>query len=300
MGRSLGVIRSLIKSPESYGTTKRTGRPKTITPVAQKWTPREALEINSSASGILKALKLSVKRRRARQPLEKALYARYKKIARTPAMKERHIRHCISWATEKMVWNQSRWHQTVCLDDKKFKLDGQNGFAYNWHELRNGKVWFSRRQNRGYSVMVWASFAGSEKCLLVFLAGKQNCEKYVGTMEYHLVPFSEDLPLTWLFMHDGAPCHRSIVPKTWLQGNSTRVLDCPANSPDLNQIENLWGILATSLYGNQRQFNDVETLTKCILTAWDIIESTTVRALMQSTKRCCLKAVYAKGSTMDY
>ncbi len=44
----------------------------------------------------------------------------------------------------------------------------------------------------------------------------------------------------FIFQQDLAPAHTAKT-KSWL--NDHGVLDCPANSPDLNPIENLWYIV---------------------------------------------------------
>ena len=45
---------------------------------------------------------------------------------------------------------------------------------------------------------------------------------------------------TSLFMHDGAPCHRSKVVSDYLWKSKVEVLDRPVNSPDLKPIKHLW------------------------------------------------------------
>ena len=50
-----------------------------------------------------------------------------------------------------------------------------------------------------------------------------------------------------IFLHDGAPCHRSKVMKNFLEQNRIQRLERPGNSPDLNPIENLRNFMKTKV-----------------------------------------------------
>lgn len=108
---------------------------------------REGSEGELGAAGIVKALQLPITPRRVRQILHAAPHLRYKGIARTPAMRERHETFRLSWATEKMTWTQKKWDKVVWSDEKKFNLDGPDGYAYKWHDLCKEKQWYSKRRN---------------------------------------------------------------------------------------------------------------------------------------------------------
>ncbi len=60
-----------------------------------------------------------------------------------------------------------------------------------------------------------------------------------------MLPSAEQLfkDADFIFQQDLAPAHTAKSTKSWLNDHGVGLLDWPENSPDLNSMENLWGIV---------------------------------------------------------
>ncbi len=299
INRSEGVIRNYIKKGSNYGKKKKTKG-------NQKLSNRQKNQIYSLASGgkhsaqeIATELNLDVTPRRIQQLLNASGRFKYVKKARKPFLKPVHINARLQWAREHIHWT-TEWTRVVFSDEKKFNLDGPDGFSYYWHDLRKEKEVNLSRNFGGGSLMVWAGFSMNGKTPLIKISTRMNSENYVGMLEDILINFSDDfMDGDFIFMQDNAAIHVSRYSKAWFEAKEIELLKWPACSPDLNPIENLWGILGRKVYRGNRKFLSLQELEQAVRLNWMEIDRKLLESLINSMPGRVFDVVARNGKQID-
>ncbi len=102
----------------------------------------------------------------------------------------------------------------------------------------------------------------------------------------------------FIFQQDLAPAHTAKGTKSWFNDHGVTVLDWPANSPDLNPIENLSGIVKRKMRDTRP--NNADELKATVKETWASIPPQQCHKLITSTP-CRIEAVIkAKGAPTKY
>jgi hypothetical protein len=237
--------------------------------------------------------------------LKSAAFLRFAKRKPVPAIKKHHKAARLAFALKRATKNDF-WERVTFSDEKKFNLDGPDGFRYYWEDLRREPEVHSKRVCGGGSVMVWAGIKWYGKTELVFLEGKQDSIDYQTTLRGSLIPFIEKLRsehgvLKLVFQHDNASIHASRSIKAFLRCQTFSTMDWPAKSPDFNPIENVWGQLSRLVFAGGRQFDSREQLKQQIRLSWSQISQDYIDKLIRSmpTRMIWLSSVAAPPSTTN-
>lgn len=324
VGRSLNVVNNFLRDTRGYGTTKAPGRPSKVSERDKRRIYREASNSVKNCSTIKKDLGLIVSSETIRRTIEKNPNIVRRRLKKAPAIKKENKQKRVDFGRQNTrrdwskvshfggLWTGSHvFFQVVWSDEKKFNLDGPDGVKYYWHDLRKEPLYFSRRGHGGGSVMVWASFTSTGRVKLAFVPKKMNSIQYQFVLRRSLLPFfRRNRNRGFIFMQDNAPIHvsrtrrvRGVLRKgtiNWLQEHNIPLLGWPANSPDLNPIENLWGILVRRIYAENKQYKSVAELKNAIVAAWHSVEQELFDNLILSMDNRIFQVINRNGGPIDY
>lgn len=227
-------------------------------------------------------------------------------VSRVPSVKPllnaRQRKKRLDWAKEKKAWTVAQWSKVLFSDESKFCISFGNQGSRVWR--RTGEV-----QNPSclkssvkfpQSVMIWGAMSSAGVGPLCFLKSKVNAAVYQEVLEQYMIPSADQLfgDADFVFQQDLAPAHSAKSTTAWFADHHIDVLSWPANSPDLNPIENLWGIVKRKM-ANLRPSNKAELKT-AIETTWATITPAQCHKLISSMPRRVQAVIDAGGAPTKY
>ncbi|KAL0172316.1 hypothetical protein M9458_032627, partial [Cirrhinus mrigala] len=182
-----------------------------------------------------------------------------------PLLNQKQRQKRLTWATEKQHWTVAQWSKREMPKCLKSSVKYPQ------------------------SVMVWGAMSAAV-----------NAASYQEILEHFRLPSAEKLygDEDFIFQHDLAPAHSAKTTGKWFTDHGITVLNWPANSPDLNPIENLWDIVKRKL--RDARPNTLDELKAAIEASWASITSQQCHRLIASMPRRIEAVISAKGFPTKY
>jgi hypothetical protein len=126
-------------------------------------------------------------------------------------------------------------------------------------------------------------------------------KSYTAMLQSNLLPIADRCcGQKWKFVQDNAPIHVSNESMEWFKEKEVDLFPIPPNSPDLNLMENVWGMLARRVYHEQKSFHNVNELKNAIILAWDSIKIEELRPILASMPERLFQVAAKRGGMTTF
>ncbi len=226
----------------------------------------------------------------------------FRKRATKPLLNQRQRQKHLTWAVEKKNWTVAQWSKVLFSDDSKFCISFGNQGPRVWRKSGEAQNPCCLKSSMKFpqSVMIWAAMSSAGVGPLCFLKSTVNAAIYQEILEHFMLPSADKLygDADFIFQQDLAPAHTAKGTKSWFNDHGVTVLDWPANSPDLNPIENLWGIVKRKMRDTRP--NNADELKATVKETWASIPPQQCHKLITSMPRRIEAVIKAKGAPTKY
>ncbi|GFX55255.1 transposable element Tcb2 transposase [Trichonephila clavipes] len=186
-----------------------------------------------------------------------------------------------------------------------FTLESDSGRLLIWRE-RSARYHQSntveRHSYRGGGIMVWAEISlGGYTGLHVFHGGTLIDVRYRDEILDPCVhQYASTIGIDFSLMDDNARPYRNVIVEEYLEGLGLERIEWPAQSPDLNQIENHFdylGIQVAALSPPPRSLGELE---QSLLRVWSSLPVSVTNNLTDSMEIQCRQCIQARGRHIPY
>ena len=290
------IKRIIAQSKTGPNTNKIHGRPGATTVKEDSQILKTVFNDRKNLKIMTKNVRKALHRRLSLSLVRRRILAKgveYTKKRFVPKLTPDHIKKRLEFCE---TYKKIDWSHVVFSDETTIELGSQSKFHWRFPGENDDtpKTKFAQKQ------MFWGAISMDGKSTLIPLSGSVNSAHYIDVLNDNLLPYLQQLPKNrrYLFQQDNAPAHNAKRTKAWLNEQHVQIISWPPNSPDLNPIENLWGILKRRI-----EDKNPKTKTDLITTAlkeWEKLPLESVKNVTKSMPHRISQVQQRGGMKCDY
>ena len=325
LNRSKSAVEKTVNDYVSKNKTTaalRPGRPKKLSDrderqlmrVVKKNTKTTACKLVES----LEKINIIASEKTIRRTLHsKNVYGR--KAVKKPLISDVNRKKRLYWCHSRKNWSSSEWDKIIFSDESRFELfqNDSNDWVWRKPEEKYNKENLSPTVKKSDGIMVWGCFTREKMGPLALVEGKLNAIGYNKLLAENLLSYINELReesgggdghghdghghgRVFTFQEDNAPCHKAAIANRWKEENHIMVLPWPAQSPDLNPIENLWQDLKRRLRMRNPKPKNKTELFNLLKEEWFNTIPVRINRLVDSMPRRVDAVLKNKGNPTRY
>ncbi len=225
----------------------------------------------------------------------------FRKRATKPLLNQRQRQKHLTWTVEKKNWTVAQWSKVLFSDESKFCISFGNKVPESGGRVERHRIHVAWSPVWSFHSQWWFGLP-CHLLVLVHCVFWSPQSTQPSTRKFRALHAS----FCWqaygdadfIFQQDLAPAHTAKGTKSWFNDHGVTVFDWPANSPDLNPIENLWGIVKRKMRGTRP--NNADELKATVKETWASIPPQQCHKLITSMPRRIEAVIKAKGAPTKY
>lgn len=234
-----------------------------------------------------------------------AVNLRSRSSKKCPLLTRAHKRRRLEWAHQHQNWNVEDWGRCLFSDETRVRLHSSDGRVKVWRNRGERYIENHVTYHQAYgggSITVWGGISQTRRTELVMLGNAtMNSVRYLNeVLQPVVLPFANEIGDGFVFVDDNARPHRTRQINAFFEENNITHMDWPANSPDLNPIENVWDYLKRLIRSRGVDPNNHHQLRTAVLEEWPNIPQHYIRDLISSMPRRCQEVIRARGGPTHY
>lgn len=234
---------------------------------------------------------------------------RSRSARKKPLLSETHKRRRLAFAKKYAPWSKEQWRGVMWSDESAFKVINDSSRKVRRPLWRKGNAhgdpyadkYLVPTVKHPASIMVWGTFTGNggRGSLTFVKPGTHITAKiYLDILKDKLIDVME-IHAASHFVQDGAPVHTAKIVKKWLNDNKIDCFEWPAQSPDLNPIENMWYFMKSRLQNYPTR--SIPQLKKALTDLWCRgIEMDSFIKFAESMPKRLQQVIARKGGATSY